>query len=123
MKVLYTTLFVDDPERAHAFYTRILGLSARLDVALPNGGRFRTVGAVSGVEIVLWPGTPGGPRASADLAPGALILETTDCRADVARLTAAGVSFETEVIERPDARVAVVRDPAGNRIALREPRR
>jgi catechol 2,3-dioxygenase-like lactoylglutathione lyase family enzyme len=125
-KVLYTTLFVSDQDRALQFYTRVLRFERRLDNPLPGGGRFLTVGLPgSDLEVVLWPGTPGSAMPGPGLVPGALILETSDCRKEVEDLRARGMQehFETpEVIERPDAVLAIARDLDGNRLVIRENR-
>jgi catechol 2,3-dioxygenase-like lactoylglutathione lyase family enzyme len=123
-KVTYVTLFVADQERALNFYTRSLGFEKRVDNPTPDGDRFLTVG-IEGqdLQLVLWPGTPGGPKPKAGPRPGACIIQTDDCHKDFAALRARGVTFETDhVLEQPWAFVATLQDPDGNRITLRENR-
>ncbi|MFD8806992.1 VOC family protein, partial [Streptomyces sp. NPDC059597] len=65
IKVAMTGVYVDDVERAHAFYTEVLGFETRLHVDLGEGALFVTVGAPDGaqpdVQLLLEPG--GGPIA------------------------------------------------------------
>jgi catechol 2,3-dioxygenase-like lactoylglutathione lyase family enzyme len=126
-KVVYVTVFVKDQDRALEFYTRVLGFEKRLDNLLPGGGRFLTVGiGGDGLEVVLWPGVRGEAQPGPGLAPGALILEVDDCRKELKELKLRGMHehFETtDVIERPDAFIGVIRDLDGNRLVLRQNRR
>ena len=64
-KVVYTTVFVSDQDRALDFYTNVLGLEPGFDNPTPDGPRFLTV-AVKGqdFQLVLWPGTPGQAQPS-----------------------------------------------------------
>ncbi len=121
-RATHLTLFVSDQERSLDFYTRVLGLECRVDRPGVGGGRYLTVGVPGDVfEIALWPGTPGKPPAG--YAPGAVVLETADCRGEVEALRGRGAEIDPPgVLEQPVAFVAVLRDPDGNRIMLREPR-
>lgn len=123
-KVTYLTLFVSDQDEALGFYTEVLGFEKRVDRPGVGGGRFLTVGLDGqDFQVVLWPGTPGKAKEAADLVPGACIIETSDCRKEFQALQGRGVSFETpHVIEQPLAFVAILRDPDGNRLMLRENR-
>jgi catechol 2,3-dioxygenase-like lactoylglutathione lyase family enzyme len=122
-RATYVTLFVSDQDKALDFYVNTLGFEKRGDN--PSGGaRFLTVGLKDqDLQLVLWPGTPGRATQTPGATPGALILETNDCRKDFATLTARGARFETtQVLEQPWALVAVLVDPDGNRLMLRENR-
>lgn len=127
-RLVYTTVFVSDQDRALDFYTNVLGLEQQFDNPTPDGPRFLTV-AVKGQEdfqLVLWPGTPGqaepvqGPVQRH--IPGAYTIETGDCRKAVEALTSRGVKFDTEVLEYPWGYLTVFQDPDGNRLQLREVR-
>ena len=122
-KVVYTTVFVSDQDRALDFYTNVLGFEQRADNPTPGGPRFLAVG-VEGQEflLLLWPGTPGQAEAVDGRIPAAYTLETGDIRKAVVALKSRGVTFETEVLEYPFAYLAVFRDPDGNRLQLREGR-
>lgn len=121
--VMYVTVFVRDQDKALDFYTRVLGLEKRADTPTPSGARFLTVAPTGeGPQIVLWPGTPGAATSSNGPIPGAIILGTSDCRKDVEVLTSRGAELEAPIVEQPRALVAVLRDPDGNRLMLRENR-
>jgi hypothetical protein len=70
-KVVYTSVFVSDQDRALDFYTNVLGLEQGFDNPTPDGPRFLTV-AVKGqdFQLVLWPGTPGQPQPLQSHTPG-----------------------------------------------------
>ena len=119
--VFYTALYVSDQDRALDFYTNVLGLEQRVDNPVPDGPRFLTVG-VNGqdFQLVLWPGTPGQGQPVGGLVPAGVTIETSDIREAVETLKSRGVSFETDVLEFPWGHVAILEDPDGKRLQLRE---
>jgi predicted enzyme related to lactoylglutathione lyase len=119
--VFYTAVYISDQDRALDFYTNVLGLEQRVDNPVPDGPRFLTVG-VNGqdFQLVLWPGTPGQGQPVGGRAPAAVTIETSDIREAVETLKSRGVSFETDVLEFPWGHVAILEDPDGNRLQLRE---
>jgi catechol 2,3-dioxygenase-like lactoylglutathione lyase family enzyme len=55
-------VLVSDQDEALDFYTNVLGLEKRVEYPTPDGPRFVTVGVKGDdFQLVLWPGTPGGP--------------------------------------------------------------
>ena len=122
-KIVYTTLLVNDQDRALDFYTDVLGLEKRVDSPTTDGPRFLTV-AVKGqdFQLVLWPGTPGQAQPVQGRVPAAYTIETRDCRKAFEALKSRGVKFETGVLEYPWGYVAVFNDPDGNRLQLRQGR-
>jgi predicted enzyme related to lactoylglutathione lyase len=122
-KIVYTSVFVSDQDRALDFYTNVLGFEQRIDNAAPGGPRFLTVG-IEGqdFELVLWPGTPGQAEPVQTHIPAAYTIATADCRRAFDTLKARGVKFDTEVLEFPWGYIAVFQDPDGNRLQLREGR-
>jgi predicted enzyme related to lactoylglutathione lyase len=122
-RVVYTSVFVSDQDRALDFYTNVLGLEQGADNPTPDEPRFLTVG-VKGqdFQLVLWPGTPGQAQPVQRRIPAAYTIETGDCRAAFEALKSRGVKFETEVLEYPWGCIAVFQDPDGNRLQLREGR-
>jgi predicted enzyme related to lactoylglutathione lyase len=122
-RVVYTSVFVSDQDRALDFYTNVLGFEQRADNPTPDGPRFLTV-AVNGqdFQLVLWPGTPGQAEPVQGHIPAAYTIETGDCRKAFEALKSRGVKFETEVLEYPWGYIAVFQDPDGNRLQLREGR-
>ncbi|HSI81573.1 MAG TPA: VOC family protein [Solirubrobacterales bacterium] len=122
-RIVYTSVFVSDQDRALDFYTNVLGLEQRIDNPAPDGPRFLTV-AVKGqdFQLVLWPGTPGQADPVQGHIPAAYTIETEDCRKAYEDLEARGVKFETEVLEYPWGYIALFEDPDGNRLQIREGR-
>ena len=120
-RIIYTSLFVTDQDRALDFYTNVLGFRQGIDNPLPEGPRFLTVG-VDGqdFELVLWPGTPGEGQPVFGRIPAAYTIEVEDCKAAYAELQQRGVEFETDVVEHPWGLTAGFRDPDGNRLQLRQ---
>lgn len=109
---------VADQDAALAFYTEKLGFELRGDVRFgPNGeNRWLEVAPPgSTARLALNPpmnSTPGG---------GMIGVETTDVRAEYARLQAIGGIEMDEPMEAPGAPLLfMVRDPDGNHIAVVE---
>ncbi|HCV97369.1 MAG TPA: glyoxalase [Stenotrophomonas sp.] len=117
-------LYVRDQEEARAFYVDKLGFAVHTDAG--NGDyRWLTVQHPDqpGVQLGLFkPGPPIHDAATAQalealVAKGAmppLVLRVDDCRAAHARLSALGVEFMQEPVERYGTVDAGFRDPAGN---------
>ena len=122
-RIVYTTVYVSDQDRALDFYTNVLGLEQRADNPTPDGLRFITVG-VEGqdFQLVLWPGTPGQAQETEGRVPPSCTIETPDIRNAVDELKSRGVEFATDVIEFPWGYVAQFLDPDGNLLQLREGR-
>jgi predicted enzyme related to lactoylglutathione lyase len=122
-RVMYTTLFVRDQTKALEFYTQNFGFVKRSDFAGPEG-RFLTMSFEGqDIEVVLWPGSQGHGNAAA-AAPGPLIIESDDLRADFERLQANGVKFVGSAPEDYPFGVRIeALDPDGNRVSLRQRRR
>ncbi len=126
-KIMYTTLFVSDQEKALDFYTKMLGFEKRADFAGPEG-RFLTIALAQGPEVLLWPGTagranatPGSPQISV---PGPLIIESDDLRKDFDVLRSRGVKFaDVEPEDYPFGMRVTALDPDGNRVSLRQTRK
>ena len=122
------SLIVPDYDEAIGFFCKGLGWTLCEDVAQghkrwvtvqPPGGGCRLVlaqaeGATQSRTIGAQGGAQGGGRVW-------LFLHTNDFAADQARLVAAGAVFEEIPRDEPYGRVAVWRDPWGNRWDLIEP--
>ena len=125
-------VWVLDQDQALDFYVNTLGLEVRSDINL-GFMRWLTVGVPgdAGREILLeLPAPPSLDEASArqvrDLiskgATGFTVgFTTTDCRKLYAELSAKGVEFTQEPIERFYGVDAGIRDPFGNAIRIVEP--
>lgn len=122
-KVVYTSVFVTDQDRALDFYTNVLGFEKRAENPATGGARFLSIGLKDQeFELVLWPGKPGQGEPVGDRVPAAYTIETADCRKAVEVLESRGVTFETGVLEFPWGYIAVFTDPDGNRLQVREVR-
>jgi catechol 2,3-dioxygenase-like lactoylglutathione lyase family enzyme len=119
-KVVYMTVFVRDQDRALDFYTSVLGFEKRVDNPSPQG-RFVGV-SLPGQDfmLVLCAGTPGTADPGKGAAPGAVVVETANCRQVFEDLKARGVEFESEPFEFRWGHVAIARDPDGNRLQIVE---
>jgi catechol 2,3-dioxygenase-like lactoylglutathione lyase family enzyme len=123
-KLIYVGLFVSDQDKALDYYTNVIGLEKRWDVALAGGTRWMTVG-VKGqdFELALWPGTPGSAKPIEGRIPATYTIETEDCRKAFETLKSRGVKFEPpEVLDLPWGLAAMFQDPDGNRLQLRQSR-
>jgi uncharacterized glyoxalase superfamily protein PhnB len=120
-KLLYTTLFVTDQDRALDFYTNVLGFDKTVDAPTADGSRFLSVG-LNGqdFQLILWPGTPGQAEPVQGRVPATYTIETDDCRTAFEELKSRGVNFETDVLEYPWGSIAIFEDPEGNRLQIRE---
>lgn len=124
IRIHLTSVFVDDVDRARAFYTDLLGFEPRQDVPLGGGHRWVTVGSPGrpDVELLLEPmGHPAvAPYREAITGDGIPLASfaVDDVRAEHARLTAAGVTFTQPPIDAGPVIMAVLDDTCGNLIQL-----
>ncbi len=117
-------VYVRDQDEALEFYVGKLGFKVHTDVR--NGNyRWLTVQAVENPSFQLGLFTPGPPvhdtataqALQAIVAKGAmppLVLSVDDCRAAYQRMSAQGVEFTQEPMDRYGAVDAGFRDPSGN---------
>lgn len=124
MRINVTSVFVDDQDKALAFYTDVLGFVAKTD--LPAGEhRWLTVvspEAPDGVELVLEPNAHPAAQAyqQALVADGipATSFAVDDVQAEFDRLTARGVSFVQPPTPMGPVTTAVFDDTCGNLIQI-----
>lgn len=126
-------VYVRDQDEALAFYVDKLGFRVHTDVR--NGDfRWLTVQHPDQASFQLGLFTPGPPvhdAATAQMlraivAKGAmpsLVLEVNDCRAVYERMSALGVEFTQEPVDRYGTVDAGFRDPSGNGWKMIESRR
>lgn len=123
MRFALTALLVPDYDDAVAFFTAIgfrretdedQGAKRWVVVAAPQGGRLLLARAAG--KQVSAVGNQHGGRVG-------FFLETNDFARDAARIKAAGGTFEAAPRDEPYGRVAVWRDPWGNRWDLIQPGR
>ncbi|MER7936584.1 MULTISPECIES: VOC family protein [unclassified Streptomyces] len=130
IKVAMTGVYVEDVDRAHAFYTDVLGFETRTRLDLGGGVLFVTVGAPGGaqpdLQLLLEPGQ--GPiaepyrKAVYEAGLPAIVFSVEDVRAEYDRLRALGVRFVHEPQEQGPVIAAVLDDTVGNLIQLAQPK-
>jgi catechol 2,3-dioxygenase-like lactoylglutathione lyase family enzyme len=131
----HVTCYVLDQDRAKEFYTEKLGFTLNTDTTMGDGFegaghgfRWLTVSPPDnpGLEIILADPRMGNDEESAAairalVAKGALgpgVFATGDVRATYKELSARGVEFLQEPVERPYGLEAILRDDSGNWFSL-----
>ena len=124
MKIVVTSVYVSDQEKAHRFYTDVLGFVTKHDIPM---GPFRWLTLVSpgdddGVELLLEPDQhPAvGPYRRALVEDGipAASFGVDDAQAEFTRLRAAGVQFTQPPTAMGPVTTAVFDDTCGNLIQI-----
>ena len=124
MRIRLTSVFVDDQDKALAFYTEKLGFVKKHDVPV---GQFKWLTVASpeepdGVELLLEPND--NPAAAAfqqaifqqGIAAAMFVVE--DIQAEYERLKARGVTFTMEPTSMGPTTIAVLDDTCGNLIQI-----
>ncbi|MGD6844638.1 VOC family protein [Bacillus infantis] len=126
MKIIVTSLFVDDQDKALNFYSETLGFVKKHDIPV---GEFRWISLVSpenqdGTELIL---EPNDNPAAKDyqkklLEQGipATMFGVTDVQKEYERLLKHGVNFTMEPTKMGDNIIAVFDDNCGNLIQIIE---
>jgi predicted enzyme related to lactoylglutathione lyase len=125
IRIAMTSVYVDDEERAHAFYGEVLGFETRTNLDL-GGARFITVAAPGqDVELLLEPGdSPLAEQYRRGLREAGLpciVLGVDDLRAEYERLGGLGVRFTQPPTEHGPVLSAVLDDTVGNLVQLTQP--
>jgi catechol 2,3-dioxygenase-like lactoylglutathione lyase family enzyme len=124
MKIVVTSVLVDDQEKALQFYTNVLGFVKKEDVPM---GEFRWLTVVSpedtsGVELVLEPDQHPAARPFKQALVEDGIPFTSfavdDVKAEYERLTALGVRFAQPPTALGPVTIAVFDDTCGNLIQI-----
>jgi catechol 2,3-dioxygenase-like lactoylglutathione lyase family enzyme len=124
MRIVVTSVLVDDQARAHRFYTDVLGFVTKKDVPL---GEHRWLTVVSpqdpdGTELLLEPDShpAAKPFKEALVEDGipAASFGVDDIDAEFARLTALGVEFSQPPVRMGPVTTAVFDDTCGNLIQI-----
>ena len=126
MKIYLTSMFVDEQEKAEAFYTDILGFKVMNDIPLSDN-RWLTVVShedPEGTELLLEPSDHPAvkPFRDALLADGipAHSFQVQDIDADWQRPAERGVEFTVAPMNAGPVRMAVFNDTCGNLVQLIE---
>jgi len=124
MKIVITSVLVDDQEKALQFYTNILGFTTKHDIPMGEA-RWLTLVSPSdpdGVELLLEPsGHPAVPPFKAALVNDGIPFTSfgvDDVRAEYERLRAAGVTFTQPPVDMGPVTTAVFDDTCGNLIQI-----
>jgi catechol 2,3-dioxygenase-like lactoylglutathione lyase family enzyme len=124
MRIVVTSVFVDDQSKALAFYTDVLGFTKKQDVPM---GEHRWLTVVSpedpdGTELLLEPaGHPAvAPFREALVSDGIPFTSfgVADVHAEFERLQGLGVRFVQEPVQMGPVTLAVLDDTCGNLIQI-----
>jgi catechol 2,3-dioxygenase-like lactoylglutathione lyase family enzyme len=124
MKIVVTSVLVDDQDKALTFYTDVLGFEKKQDVPM---GEFRWLTVVSpqdpnGTELLLEPDAhpAAKPFKNALVEDGIPYTSfgVDDVRADFERLSGRGVRFTQPPTEMGPVTTAVFDDTCGNLIQI-----
>lgn len=125
MKIVVTSVLVDDQVKAHRFYTDVLGFLPKQDMDLGGGARWLTVvspDAPDGVELLLEPDAHPAAKPFKDALAADGIPWTSfgiaDCQAEYERLQALGVVFTQPPTQMGPVISAVFDDTCGNLIQM-----
>jgi len=120
------SLLTPDYDEGLAFFVGVLGFTLVEDTALEAGKRWVVVAPPgAGARLLLARAATAAQREAIGAQAGGrvfLFLETDDFDRDHAAWVARGVAFEGPPRDEPYGRVAVFRDPFGNRWDLIQPR-
>ncbi|WP_102707448.1 VOC family protein [Terribacillus saccharophilus] len=124
MKIIVTSIFVQDQEKALEFYTKTLGFVKKHDVP---AGEYRWITLVSpddqaGTELLLEPNANPTAREYQEKLftenIPATMFGVADVREEYSRLINQGVRFTTEPTEMDQVKLAVFDDTCGNLIQI-----
>jgi catechol 2,3-dioxygenase-like lactoylglutathione lyase family enzyme len=124
MKIVITSVLVDDQEKALRFYTEVLGFRKKMDIPM---GEYRWLTLVSpadpgGVELLLEPDQhpAAGPFKRALVEDGIPYTSfgVDDIQAEYSRLISAGVHFTQPPVAMGPVTTAVLDDTCGNLIQI-----
>jgi len=127
LRIVVTSVFVEDQNKALSFYTDVLGFVAKTDVPLGEA-RWLTVASPAdpdGMELLL---EPGGTDIASAYQKGlkergipATSFAVDDIRGEHERLAGLGVVFTQEPTQMGPVVTAVFDDTCGNLIQIAQP--
>jgi catechol 2,3-dioxygenase-like lactoylglutathione lyase family enzyme len=127
MRIKLTSIFVDDQEKALAFYTEKLGFIKKADV---TQGPYRWLTVASpeepdGTELQLAlndnPAAKAYQQAIFGQSQPAANFHTDDLQRDYDRLAGLGVTFTVPLMKESWGSMAVLNDTCGNLIQMTQP--
>jgi predicted enzyme related to lactoylglutathione lyase len=124
MKIKLTSIYVDDQEKALAFYTDVLGFTKKADFS--NGGfRWLTIASPdepNGTELQLAaddnPAGKAYQQAIFQQGQPAVMFLTDDIKADYERIKAKGGEFKMPPTDVTGSTIAQLNDGCGNMIQI-----
>lgn len=126
MKIKLTSVMVDDQEKAHKFYTEVLGFVTKRDIPMDEH-RWLTVVSKedqNGPELVLEPmgfePARAYQRALYEAGIPLTAFHVEDIEKEYQRLQGLGVAFSMEPKQMGPSKLAVFDDTCGNHIQLFE---
>jgi catechol 2,3-dioxygenase-like lactoylglutathione lyase family enzyme len=124
MRIVVTSVLVDDQAKAHRFYTDVLGFVTKNDIDMGEARWLTVVSADArdGVELLLEPdGHPAAKPFKDALVEDGIPYTSfgvDDIDAEYARLTALGVEFTQPPVQMGPVTTAVFDDTCGNLIQI-----
>ena len=124
MRIHLTSVFVDDQDKALAFYTEVLGFEKKTEIPIGEARWLTVVSpeAPDGVELLLEPdGHPAAPPFKAALVADGIpytSFSVDDVQAEFDRLGALGVQFTQPPTSMGPVTTAVFDDTCGNLIQI-----
>jgi len=127
MRINFSSVMVDDQEKALKFYTEVLGFVKKADITM---GEFRWLTVISpegpeGIELVLDPmGFPPArsyQKALFDAGMPHTVFFTNDIQNEYKRLSELGVKFRGEPNNMGSVTAVLFEDTCGNLINLAQP--
>ncbi|QND56023.1 VOC family protein [Mesorhizobium huakuii] len=124
MKIKLTSIYVDDQDKALAFYTGVLGLTKKADF---SNGPFRWLTVASpdepeGTELQLalnnQPAAKAYQQAMFEQGQPAVMFFTDDVKSDHERIKARGGTFAMAPTEVTGSTIAKLNDGCGNLIQI-----
>ncbi|MGX7873958.1 VOC family protein [Mesorhizobium sp. ORM6] len=124
MKIKLTSIYVDDQEKALAFYTGVLGMTKKADF---SNGPFRWLTVASpdepeGTELQLAlndkPAAKAYQQAMFEQGQPAVMFFTDDVKGDHERIKARGGTFTMAPTEVTGSTIAQVNDGCGNLVQI-----
>ena len=125
IRIVVTSVLVDDQAKAHRFYTEVLGFQTKRDIDMGGGARWLTVvspAAPDGVELLLEPdGHPAAKPFKDALVEDGIPYTSfgvDDVQAEYERLVGLGVVFTQPPTAMGPVTTAIFDDSCGNLIQI-----
>jgi predicted enzyme related to lactoylglutathione lyase len=122
MKIKLTTLYVDDQDKALAFYTEKLGFVKKADFSQGSYRWLTVASAEDGTELQLArndnPAAQAFQKSLREQGANAAMFFSDDLQRDHDRIAAQGVTFTTPPTTTTGSIIAVLDDTCGNLIQL-----